>query len=294
MNTFNHSFIMVGLPETGKTTFLAALYHVLEKRIVAGSLHLAAIPEKRDYLNVIRERWCDCLPQERTLTNTVFEVTLSVADQACTSANAVIFPDVHGELFNQQYAHREWSPSFDGRVQSAHGILLFVHPGKVREPVTIREEQDLAAVVLSDEDVPFPAAAQPTPDTTDEAEWSPELAPTQVELVELLQFVLYRRGSDSPVSLAVMVSAWDLARTTSSSPAAWIRERLPLLSQYLRSNSGRLRTRYYGVSAQGGDLELQKAALQVVVEPSERIDILGERARPHDITAPLRWLMDNK
>lgn len=294
MNILDRSFIMIGLPETGKTTFLAALYHVLEKRIVVGSLHLAAIPEKRDYLNLIRERWCDCVPQERTLTNTVFEVTLSVADQACSAANDVIFPDVHGELFNQQYAQREWTPSFDNRVQSAHGILLFVHPSKVREPVTIREEQELVAVIGGNGNTTLPASVQPTADGTDEAEWSPELAPTQVELVELLQFVLDRRGPGCPVNLAVMVSAWDLAKPASGDPAAWIRERLPLLDQYLRSNSGRLRTRYYGVSAQGGDLKYQKAALQVVVEPSERIDIVGEGARPHDITAPLRWLMDNK
>jgi hypothetical protein len=85
-------------------------------------------------------------------------------------------------------------------------------------------------------------------------EWSYDFAPTQIKLVELLQFVLSIRKTATPVPIAVVVSAWDLIKGPTL-PISWIESHLPLLSQFLTSNADAIPSRVYGVSALGGDLK---------------------------------------
>jgi hypothetical protein len=121
--------------------------------------------------------------------------------------------------------------------------------------------------------------------------WAPEKAPTQVQLVELLQFSIRRMHAKQPVHVGIIISAWDLVKRVRPDLDArnWLAERLPYLDQFLRSNFEQFRFRVYGVSAQGGDLKIDREHLQHCKCASDRILIEGSECVLHDISEPVRW-----
>jgi hypothetical protein len=60
---------MIGLASAGKTSFLAAFYHIAESGSLPGSLQLAKIPRAREHLERIRKDWLSVTPQTRTTTS---------------------------------------------------------------------------------------------------------------------------------------------------------------------------------------------------------------------------------
>ena len=56
--------LMVGLPGTGKTTFLAALWHVAKSHEVPGSMRLERREGDQEYLNWIADEWSKCAELE--------------------------------------------------------------------------------------------------------------------------------------------------------------------------------------------------------------------------------------
>ena len=62
-----------------------------------------------------------------------------------------------------------------------------------------------------------------------------------------------------------------------------------MLAQFLQHNPELWDLRVYGVSAQGGRLPQDRKRLKSM-NPAERIRIVGHHAKPHDLTAPLRWM----
>jgi hypothetical protein len=286
MTQLSHQLVM-GLPSSGKTTFIAALWHELESREVPDSLQLAEVHGNRDHLNRIRKQWLDCQEIERTKITAERTVSFRLRTQAGDLTDLFV-PDMSGETYRMQWESRQWTRQFQEHAARCQGSLLFVHPQNVVEPVRIdglvgRIEAELMGLG-EPEAPPVGEAAQETPPV----EWTPAAAPTQVQLVELLQFLLRIPFRDRQMRLAVVISAWDLVNGTT--PGKWLSDRLPLLDQFIESNSGRLPFRIFGVSAQGGAIN-EAARLQQLAIPSHRIRIVGEGCGPHDITGPIKWLM---
>jgi hypothetical protein len=200
----------------------------------------------------------------------------------------VIIPDHFGEVFQLQLSERRWSPEYEAMAQSADGILLFVHPGKLNLgprldianilAITIKEANDTSSAEGNNDDKPKP--------------WTYDDMPTQVGYVELLQFLLERRGSDKGLNTVVIISAWDLI--PQGNPDEVLRTYLPLLHQFLESNNDIINYSVVGVSAQGGDLKRDHTKLVETMSASDRIQVEGLNCPPHDITAPISWLLDQQ
>jgi len=122
-------------------------------------------------------------------------------------------------------------------------------------------------------------------------QWEASLAPRQVQLVELLQFIAVRDYFKPPFRLALVISAWDKLKATGVSPAKWFAQEVPLLFQFLKSNRKLFEYTIYGVSAQGGGYAETEKLTEV--DPSERIDVVSSdgKSSSHDLTEPLLWLM---
>jgi hypothetical protein len=132
--------------------------------------------------------------------------------------------------------------------------------------------------------------------------WNALLAPTQVQLVDLLQLF---RAFPIDVGLrriAIIFSLWDKVAAEGRSPEEFLGEQLPLLDQYLRSGADGWIWQVYGVSAQGGDYETdneeptptQRARideLKALDKPSMRINVISGTTVSHDLTEPIAWLM---
>lgn len=262
------SLVALGLKGTGKTTYLAALWHLLEDDLVTSCAKLADLQPDREYLQTIRSAWLELSAAQRTSAGLVQHASLNIQVDGVPDSVKLNVPDLSGELFSAQWETRQTTEFYSSLVKTANGVLLFLHPS------TIHGGQEAAQAVLSTQDVPA---------------WTPAMAPTQVQLVDCLQFVARFRASASPLRLAVVVSAWDLVRS-GLTPRDWFERRLPLLAQFLSSTEGGFDAAYYGVSAQGGRWPEDKDALQGE-SPASRAFIVDEAGKGADLARPLRWLV---
>jgi hypothetical protein len=119
----------------------------------------------------------------------------------------------------------------------------------------------------------------------------------RLQLVDLLQCLQRQPFEAKPMKVALVVSAWDLAPDGGTDAEKWLKDRYPLLAQFLANSEGILDLRVYGVSAQGGRLSKKKDGpgpdrerLLAIVPASKRIRIIGPEAAEHDLTRPLLWL----
>ena len=290
------NLLAIGLPEAGKTTFLAALWHVTEREEVPGALRLERISENAKHLNSIKNDWLRFERVVRTIPGQEQSATLWLRDKE-GGIGEVVFPDLSGESFQGAWKERHWTKEYDQLVESAGGLLLFVHPGTLKEPYTIAEMQKMAEAAFPEMTVKDTADQTELDDdhVTEKAEeWDPQRAPTQVQLVELLQFTEHRLKARRPIRLAVIVSAWDLVKSDYPDGAGardWLKDRTSYLDQYLKSDFEQFTVRVYGVSAQGGDLITDREVLENFERASERILIEGPDCIPHDISEPVRWCL---
>ena len=275
--------LIIGLPNTGKTTFLAALWNAVYSEDPTKFFKLKDLPYARDYMVKISTEWATCKQLERTSIGSEKNVQMKLEDTESGKVIEVCFPDLSGETFLYQLKDSQCTKHYDSFASKANGILLFIHPNEVVEPVRIDEVASCRDVVgESDLGVDEMVA------------WKTEHLPTQVQLIELLQFYLHCRPLPTASRIAVIVSAWDILLEAEEVPEKWVEKRLPLLDQFLKANQERLLYRVYGLSAQGGDIEEDMDHLLEYQEPSERIIIDGEDCCQHDITAPLKWLIGNE
>lgn len=284
--------LVIGLPESGKTTFLAALWEAVFHDETPGGIDLVEVPASAEYLKLIHDQWLSFEPANRTAEmgevkdiHAIHEISLHLR-MPTGEAFELTVPDVAGEAFNEVWEERVWSAELHDVVREATGAILFLHPRDAAYPMrieAIREElrdrtSEMSQPVLDPE-----AVAN---------EWQPEESPTQVKLVDLLQAIQSQRVPGSALRLSVVVSAWDIAITEQLPPTEWIRLHLPLLWQFVTSNPETFPSLILGVSAQGGDFEIEEevARLEQAQPPTRRVIVQRGPEIGNDITVPLEWL----
>lgn len=280
------NLLFVGLPQSGKTTYLAALWHVLEDQSTTTKLKRKQNSVDRTYLNQIAEAWRECTPVPRTaLQSDDTTVALHLEGDGFGEFTLTV-PDLGGEAFEQQLEHRKMSAAHAALFREANGVLLFVHPD-VEKGTQISEQDQIVASIGSATEGPSGAkghAAVPVP-------WKVEMLPTQAKLVELLQFLL--EMVDQRLRVAVVVSAWDLVADVGQTPREYVSGRMPLLRQFLDANDDVFDHAVFGISAQGGAIPDDKSKL-LGIDSLKRIKVCHENENDHDVTKPLAWLLGGK
>jgi hypothetical protein len=280
------NLLFVGLPKTGKTTYLAALWHVLEEQSSATKVKLKQLSGDRTYLNSIVEAWRAYMPVPRTALQTDdTKVSLHLEGDGIGEFTLSI-PDLGGEVFEQQIEHRKMHPAQALLFREANGVLLFLHPD-VKKGTQISEQDQITASIGGATETEGGATSQPAVPVP----WKIEMLPTQAKLVELLQFfgeLVHHR-----LRLAVVVSAWDLVAECGQTPRQYVSGRLPLLRQFLDANDDTIDHAVFGVSAQGGRIPEDTSKL-LELDPLKRIRVCHESENDHDITKPLAWLLGGK
>ena len=288
------NLLFMGLPGSGKTTFLAALWHVLDDRSSETSLKLKGLSVDRTYLHQITADWQACSQVQRTKLEPEELVVLSLTS-GDTEFDLTV-PDFSGEAFEQQLVDRKIALGHNETIQRATGLVLFVHP-RVKGGTRLTYSRQLSAVLDGAPIQPAVAggAGGNAPPSATEP-WSIEKLPTQVALVELLQFALESAARRKRV--AVVISAWDLVERTlfTGTPQEYLAREMPLLRQFLESNNDLFEHTVFGVSAQGGDITVdeQKNALLGLDDALKRIKVLHGTEASQDITKPIAWLLQER
>lgn len=281
----DRSVVVMGLPGSGKTTYLAALWHLVSEGEIQSKLRYVTLRRGNvDHLHEIASRWREAKKQERTSVSG--DKRVSMVLQADGGApQEVSFPDVAGEVFSQMWAQRECDQTVAEWLK-APGILLFIHADKISIPKWVVDEQQLLV------DMGLEGEEEPV------VEWSPDLAPTQVQITDLLQSMQSEPLDMGPRRLAIILSAWDKVAVRRQTPKDYLASKMPLFHQFLSHGlCPDWEVRIYGVSAQGGDYDddvnsLPEAdRLRDISVPSTRIQVVYDGAPSHDLTEPLQWLL---
>ncbi len=274
--------LLVGLPGTGKSTFLAALWYTAEW----GSTHwkIDQLGAEEEHLQMISKRWLECNTMERSAQAGEALVAMRFREEESEKRLTAFFPDLAGETFENQWVNRQCSKSYLEAARASNQILMFLHSQKLRHGERIedylQEECDYGQ------------------EQRTAVERRPERDPTQVILVDLLQILSQPPILHESLKVAVVVSAWDLIENVQAqvgvpkeNPDTWFKEHLPLLHQFLKNNHEWIQFKVFGVSAQGGDYtdQLQVSDLRSI-EPNERVRVVEGAKTTKDLTAPMSWL----
>lgn len=305
-------YLVFGLSGAGKSTFAAALWHLLDSREIPTVLAKGKHSGNFRYLEKIAQRWCDGWRLERTKSEEVEDVRIDLRHEQSRAEFSLEFRDIAGESLETAFTTRYCDPEFVELVKQADGMLLFVSADRKMDDVTIL---DVRAQMGDDEervdedddeddddengDAEGSEAAQEggqdVTATPEDQPFDPGETPLQVRLVDLLQSLSLNPFDKKPFRIAVIVSAWDLASETSGDE--WLAKKLPLLDQFLRGGEIADAVRVYGVSAQGGMFAKKKdkddenrKQIMSIRPASKRIRVVGHGAEAHDLTHPLRWL----
>jgi hypothetical protein len=279
-----HRIMIVGMPSSGKSTFLAALRHVLLSAETETTLVLARLANDERHLNRLEDSWLACETVERTREASEGWVSLHVQDRTTGHQAELIVPDLRGEVFERPAAGGSLLREvFDSLIQT-DGLLIFTNADRPDDLTMMSDVSDL----FEDE-----TDQGGEPERRPPASFQPDMIPEEPKLVEMLQTVNRRPYRKRLRRIAVVVSAWDVvsARDPQRLPLEWLTESRPMLNQFLRHNVDAWDAAVYGISAQGGELPRDQVRLQAIEKASERVRVVGNGAALHDVTAPIAWLM---
>lgn len=285
----NTNFIIMGLPASGKTTFLAALWHLVESNEKESRLKLDGCSDDFTYLNLIAEAWLTFKPVPRTSQIGDKDVIIQLKDSVTGISGQAFFPDLAGETFDRQVEDRVCKPEFIEALTQNRGILFFINADVKEDALTITE---LNARLPPEKTQKSEALAGEAESVISPREWAPKDLPAQVKIVQLLSDLIRPPFEPLKRRIVIMISAWDLVRDMRMTPADWLAGHMPLVAQFLRANKTFFESQIYGVSAQGVSLKDHAAVNDVARRsPSQRIQIVGPSSEGHDLTEPLVWLM---
>ncbi len=263
--------LMVGLPSTGKSTYLGAMFNILKDDGTDG-MRLEALPEERDYLVEIEHAWLSLKPLARSSLSGPRKVTLSLLLDEPVRSLSLNIPDVVGETYMHAYENGHWADGLHDLVDGASGLLVFIRADTITQPelISIGHPPQMA-------------------DSSEPQPWQPEYSPTQAIICDLLEQIAALRGEVIP-PIAILISAWDAVAEHGLTPDAWLQWQLPLLAQWLQARVPQIGTRVFGVSAQGGELDDDAVRQQLGQDATHRpVPPNGDT-----IIEPLRWLLERE
>lgn len=291
----DRSIVICGLPGSGKTTFLAALWHIVAEGAATNACLKFDTLKDGDYthLNAITRRWLQAKEQIHTETSSGKLVSMRLQSGDGRKVK-MTFPDLSGESYQQIWEMRECDVQLAPVLKSGNGVMLFINANKVNCPIGVAEFVAMAE-----------ALGGKPPEPTVSEEWHPKDAPTAAQIVEILQMLRCSSIDCQARRLAIMLSAWDKVEDEGLNPEEFLARELPLLDQYLRHGSHSWEFRVYGLSAQGGDFEpdLREGekidpdlksrvdAIRRIEDASSRIRLLSP-SPVADLTEPIAWLTE--
>lgn len=289
--------IAAGMPASGKSTFIAALTHLLTAEQVPTELRLAKLSEDEGHLSRLEEAWLAAAKLDRTKKSSEQWVSFLVADTQTKAESELLVPDLRGELFAQpatvgRCQRRLWEALID-----CDGLLLFTNADAPIDDLMVDQVSQMAEGIVGRgpaiSSAPLDAGreqsgAGSSQNNFEASKFRADDMPEEAKLVELLQIMNRFPSFPKRRRLALIVSAWDVV--DDHDPLNWISVNRPMLHQYLKHAVDLWEVRFYGVSAQGGDLPKEQGKLRAIRFPSERVRVVGPEVGPHDLTSIVKWV----
>lgn len=306
--TESQGVCVLGGPSSGKSTYLGAVASAVEDQDTR-LFRMGELPDDVSGLARLQDPLLEGRYPQRTQSGEKAELRMVLEARAplpdATVEVSII--DYAGETVERLFRDRTrgWTSEWQVRASSA-GVLVFLRPPAVqalprlkRAPARgIPQGSEIARVFGDDTLAPDESPSAPPTAVTD-----PVRMPTELAIIELLQFLRYVRGlapGERPRPddwrIGVMVAAWDDVSDDwrKQGPKAYLQQEFSLLEDFLWSNFHSAGVRRFGLSATGGDLE-DKGYRQGYVDGEATgfvtWNAAGRVREATDLALPLAWAL---
>lgn len=245
---------MIGMPSSGKTTYLVSLVNMLMfgERETLLKLKSCDQPDGMENIQKAIEDFNRFQPVERTIGATEGWIQLPLYDKQ-ENRVCLRIPDLSGEIFRDLVDERRVKKDIALHLREADVLLFFLNFDTVSEEQRISLSEESAMEII-EKDYDSPVIEQGKAQIA-KSEVQGNKPVTQTDLVELLQCVLHL--SKKRIKVKFVISAWDSVEKRLSAeertPERCMEKFLPLFFQFLRSNTNGVDAEIWGVSAQGFD-----------------------------------------
>lgn len=265
---------MIGMPSSGKTTYLASLCRLLlyGGQETGWKLDVKDVPEGFERVQILIKNINSYKAVKRTYGLELNNVALSLYNQNQEWMQFVV-PDSSGEIFRDLVYDRRIASNIMDQIVESDMLLFFINVNtmiseeriKLGEKSAIKQlnEEQGDKVTQSAEDIVEEYARDreneqiKSKEQVKNKEKEQKKYNNQSALVELLQIIIYLVPHS--LNIRFVISAWDLVekefKQDKVTPKEYIKIKLPLLYQYLEFNSKLIDYEIWGVSAQGGDFD---------------------------------------
>ena len=231
--------VLIGLPESGKSTALAALWYSLNDKSESCEWYLDVNdrPKETSVWNDLRGQWLSGEAIKRTshqVSPDVLKIKLTHRYDSEEKVS-IVTPDIAGEDYEQLYETSRFSEKQAKYLKQSDNLVLFIHPQSISIPVRHKPESESEGSDSSGQD------------------WSPSCMHDFSKIIAMLKAINSIRN-DPFNRLTVVVTAWDAIESGGYAPEEYVKNNLSLLHQYVETN---YQSFYYGISAQGFDYKNQ-------------------------------------
>lgn len=282
-------YYMMGLPESGKTTFLVAFTFMLKDQTEGTCLHLnPAEPPKgisKDFKEEM-DRWGKFEPLGHTKIGQVHRMKYTLYDER-EQRYILEVPDRYGEIFSNIVKDRYVDDGTKAEWMAADKILFFLNFDRMN----IGTHEELLTELPSEMQKLLIEGEKTSEEEKNKGDRKKEvMLPDQFVLVELLQILQEICKRD--IFIKFIISAWDHLEFENMNqekqlPEEIFAKHLPFVYQFVQSNSDSMYVEYWGVSAQGSDLS-DKAKIKELaqaLDPMERVMVVDAQGEvSHDLS----------
>lgn len=264
--------LVVGLQDTGKSSYMAAFW-VIERNGTSG--HLLTFnkrPDNTQYLDSIGNNWLEQEQVNRS-SNMQMDLEFSLKHRATGSIIELAIPDFKGERYKLILQNEE-PAEIEKWLNECDRILFFLpteSEKKFNEEYGVEPRGD----------------SERKPSSTFSVD---EIEPW-IQNVELLKYI-HEKKSD--IKIAFCISKWDLMISKDMTVKQWIEKEHLFFHTYVEHHFSNVR--FFGVSAQGLDYgqrgDLTEDKVSELTDEGKRAYISSGTDKDYDITKPLAWLLE--
>ena len=232
--------LIAGLPESGKSTYLGALWYITQNG--NGKIDLALgttnmdLPENTSLLDSLSQKWQRVEDMDRTSNDASEDISFLMCPKGSERLFSLEVPDFRGESIRQILTMNQ--PSKFNEWCSKAGYLLFFisnyQPGSFADDFNDDDEEEN----LNENSIDSPVI--PTLEAKD-------MTPAAQNML-ILRYLKENYRFDK---IVVCLTAWDkiLSDDNTAIPEKYLMEKSPALYNFISYHFGKIK--YFGLSAQG-------------------------------------------
>ena len=289
--------LIAGLPDAGKSTYLGALWYVINNDNKRSGYALKAsennLPENVEQLSALSQKWMKVEDMERTSLDVPSNISFNLTPRSGGEDITLNVPDFKGESIRQVITYNQ-PKEFDEWLESSDTLLYLV--SEVR-PDRFADDYEL------DED------EQEAGNQQAQAGSMPDFDIKKMQQCAQNMLILRYLATHKHFSKVVFcLTAWDKveAEQTGQTPEDYLREESPAFYNFIRYHFPQ--STFFGLSAQGAEYEYEtydgkdgsehkrvtdacRKNLQTATLKGERAFVVAGNVKSNDITLPIAELL---